>query len=178
MAADCLGCGLDKAVIVSGSLGKVLSAQFCVGGERFTLTGRSWAADGTAFCVPEWSVGFDAGHVVHNKSLDTVLVTHTHTDHAHHLTHLKSRHKPPTFCVPHSCIPMVQNFLGDQKNEQREMRLRDRRYLYRELPAIVILQNQPITNNIIQLAKINFIKLTKTRYLPFPSMSMLPPTVI
>jgi len=78
---------------------------------NLTLVGRSWAADSTAFCVPELNVGFDAGFVVSDKRMAHYLISHVHTDHIHMLTHLKSRSKPPQFVVPRESIPLCERYL-------------------------------------------------------------------
>jgi len=78
---------------------------------NLTLIGRSWAADSTAFCVPELSVGFDAGYVVSEKRMDHYLISHVHNDHIHMLTHVKSRTKPPQFVVPSPSIPLCERYL-------------------------------------------------------------------
>jgi len=70
-----------------------------------------WAADSTAFCVPELGVGFDAGYVVSDKRMDHYLISHVHSDHIHMLTHVKSRSKPPQFVVPERSIPLCERFL-------------------------------------------------------------------
>ena len=75
------------------------------------LIGRSWAADSTAFVVPALDLALDAGYPVHGKRSSAVLVTHTHTDHIHSITHLKSRSKPPNIYLPTNSVQNVQLFL-------------------------------------------------------------------
>ena len=76
------------------------------------LIGRSWAADCTAFCIPEFDIGLDAGYIVHGKRFSNYFVTHTHTDHCHFLTHLKSRSKPPKIFLPASSVANATKFIG------------------------------------------------------------------
>jgi ribonuclease Z len=75
------------------------------------LIGRSWAADCTAFTVPELDIGLDAGCIVQKKRLSNYFVSHTHTDHAHFLTHIKSRGKPPKIYLPASSVDAATRFI-------------------------------------------------------------------
>ena len=96
---------------------KILKARFSIptgsNGATTTLTlvGRSWAADSTAFCIPELSVGLDAGYVVSPKRMAHYLISHVHSDHIHMLTHVKSRSKPPQFVLPTASVPLAQRYL-------------------------------------------------------------------
>ncbi|CAB9527980.1 tRNase Z [Seminavis robusta] len=75
------------------------------------LIGRSWAADCTAFCIPELDIGLDAGYVVHGKRLSNYFISHTHTDHCHFLTHIKSRSKPPKIYLPAPSVDGATRFI-------------------------------------------------------------------
>mmetsp|Transcript_15828 Transcript_15828/g.34682 ORF Transcript_15828/g.34682 Transcript_15828/m.34682 type:complete len:341 (+) Transcript_15828:67-1089(+) len=75
------------------------------------LIGRSWAADSTAFVIADLDLALDAGYPVHGGRCSSVLITHAHTDHIHHLTHLKSRSKPPNFFLPMESVDNVQKFI-------------------------------------------------------------------
>eukprot|EP00754_Rhynchopus_humris_P038007 Rhum_TRINITY_DN2070_c0_g1::Rhum_TRINITY_DN2070_c0_g1_i1::g.5677::m.5677/K00784/rnz; ribonuclease Z len=92
---------------------KVLQALISAGAEKngFTLIGRSWAADATAFVIPELNAGFDAGYIVHGKRLPYYFLTHVHCDHSHMLTHLKSRSKPPMIFLPEESTEHAKDFL-------------------------------------------------------------------
>jgi ribonuclease Z len=78
----------------------------------WTLHGYSRAADATAFAIPELEFAFDAGTMVHGKRPQHVFITHTHTDHVHWLTHMKSRRKSPMVYVPKSAFLLVQDYLN------------------------------------------------------------------
>lgn len=76
-----------------------------------SLSGFSRAMHATAFAIPELDLQLDAGLVVHdNRPLD-IFVTHTHTDHVHALTHLKTRRKPPNIYAPAHAVPLINDFL-------------------------------------------------------------------
>ena len=75
------------------------------------LIGRSWAADATAFVIPELDIALDAGYPVIGKKMGTILLSHTHTDHVHHLTHMKSRTKPPLVLLPAESVKSVERFI-------------------------------------------------------------------
>lgn len=75
------------------------------------LIGRSWAADATAFCIPSLDIALDAGYPVFHKKMSTVLLSHAHTDHVHHLTHMKSRAKPPQVWLPAESVAAVERFI-------------------------------------------------------------------
>lgn len=55
------------------------------------LIDKVWAADATAF-----DIALDAGYPVYGKRMKDVLVSHLHTDHSHHLAHMKSKYSPST----------------------------------------------------------------------------------
>merc|ERR1712150_275985 len=90
-----------------GSLGKILRKRF----NDFTLIGRSWAADGTAFVIPELDIALDAGLIVYGKRSQYVLLTHVHTDHSHMLTHMRSRSKPPLILLPRQSVQVASKYL-------------------------------------------------------------------
>jgi ribonuclease Z len=76
-----------------------------------TLVGRSRAAQGTGFAVPSLGWVLDAGVLAHAARPEHIFISHTHTDHVHHLVHLKSRRKPPVIYVPAHAVPLVENYL-------------------------------------------------------------------
>jgi ribonuclease Z len=102
-----------KAVVVEiGNANRVLRAKLPIGkGKKVELIGRSWAADSTAFVVPSLNLALDAGYPVHGKRMNFVFVTHAHTDHIHHITHLKSRSKPPIIYLPNEAVSKAENFI-------------------------------------------------------------------
>ena len=103
----------DFPVVSLHTCTKILKARLAIPTtqQQVTLIGRSWAADSTAFCIPELSVGFDAGYVVSEKRMAHYLISHVHSDHIHMLTHVKSRSKPPQFVVPKESIPLCERYL-------------------------------------------------------------------
>jgi len=44
--------------------------------------------------------------------MDSVFITHCHTDHCHHMTHLKSLTKPPNVYLPAESVDRMENFLN------------------------------------------------------------------
>lgn len=90
----------------------VLSWKFPKNVGAFTLVGRSRAADATGFAIPELGWALDGGCIVHDKKPRHVFITHTHTDHAHMLTHLKGREKCPDIYVPEHAVPLVEAYLS------------------------------------------------------------------
>ena len=106
-------CPRKKNVVVEiGNANRVLRANIPIGnGKTLELIGRSWAADSTAFVVPSLGLALDAGYPVHGKRMNSIFVTHAHTDHCHHLTHMKSRSKPPTIYLPKEVVSKAVHFL-------------------------------------------------------------------
>jgi ribonuclease BN (tRNA processing enzyme) len=99
-------------VVEIGNANRVLRGKIPIGqGKTVELIGRSWAADSTTFVVPSLGLALDAGYPVHGKRMDSVLMTHCHTDHCHHLTHLKSGSKPPTIYLPTEAVAKAEHFL-------------------------------------------------------------------
>jgi glyoxylase-like metal-dependent hydrolase (beta-lactamase superfamily II) len=80
-------------------------------GENLTLWGRSRAADATGFVVPELNIMFDAGLIVSSAKPQCVLITHSHFDHAHRVTHLTSRQVVPSFFVPKGLEPFFERYI-------------------------------------------------------------------
>lgn len=76
-----------------------------------TLRGYSRAADATSFVIPELGWMFDAGVLVDSMRPDHIWVSHTHSDHVHMLTHVKSRRKPPDMYVPAHAPPLIDAYL-------------------------------------------------------------------
>lgn len=116
--SSCCGNSITTKVQILGA-NKILRAQIPIscrssnGDDVKTveLIGRSWAADATGFCVPSLGIALDAGYPVYGKRMPDILVTHLHTDHAHHLTHIKSRHKPSTAHVPASTVKLAERYI-------------------------------------------------------------------
>ncbi len=79
-----------------------------VGGYR--LVGCSRARHATSFVVPELGLILDAGAKVHGGLHEDVFITHTHTDHVHMLTHVKTRRKPPRLYAPAHAMPLIEGF--------------------------------------------------------------------
>eukprot|EP00759_Apiculatamorpha_spiralis_P005479 PhF_6_TR13307/c0_g1_i1/m.21085/K00784/rnz; ribonuclease Z len=77
----------------------------------FTMFGYSRAADATGYSIPELGIHLDAGRLVHPSRPDHVFLSHSHTDHAHYLTHMVSRRKPPSMYVPGPTVEFVENYL-------------------------------------------------------------------
>ena len=91
---------------------RILKASIPIGNDKTVeLIGRSWAADCTAFVVPALDLALDAGYPVHGRRMKSVFITHTHTDHCHHVTHLKSRSKPPDVYLPLPSVPRLEHFI-------------------------------------------------------------------
>jgi len=77
----------------------------------YTLIGRSRAADGTAFVIPELGFAFDCGALIHHAHMKEVFISHTHHDHCCMLTFHKSRTTVPNIYVPAAAVQFVRNFL-------------------------------------------------------------------
>lgn len=77
----------------------------------YQLIGCSRARHATAFVVPELGLALDAGARVHAGLHEDVFITHTHSDHVHMLTHVKTRRKPPRLHVPAHAADLVERFL-------------------------------------------------------------------
>ena len=43
--------------------------------------------------------------------MNSVFITHAHTDHIHHITHLKSRSKPPNIYLPTQSVAKAEHFI-------------------------------------------------------------------
>jgi ribonuclease Z len=79
-------------------------------GGAFTLTGYSRANDKTFFHVPELKLGLDAG-LVEGRRPRTVLLTHTHLDHAKDLDFLAVRPGGVDIYVPADAEHHVREYL-------------------------------------------------------------------
>ncbi|MEV1000992.1 MBL fold metallo-hydrolase [Nonomuraea sp. NPDC050202] len=79
-------------------------------GTQLTLTGYSRAADKTFFHIPELKLGLDAG-LAEGRQVDTVLLTHTHLDHAKDLDFLATRPAGVDIHVPEQALPYVRHYL-------------------------------------------------------------------
>ncbi|MGW3349619.1 MBL fold metallo-hydrolase [Nonomuraea rubra] len=79
-------------------------------GTRLTLTGYSRAADKTFFHIPELKLALDAG-LAEGRQADTVLLTHTHLDHAKDLDFLATRPTGVDIHVPEQALPYVRRYL-------------------------------------------------------------------
>ncbi len=88
-----------------------LSWSFPAAAGGFTLLGTSRAADATAFYIPELNWALDAGAIVFTQRPERIFLTHTHTDHTHSMTHLKSRRKPPEIYLPTHATALLEDYL-------------------------------------------------------------------
>ena len=107
-------CLKTKPKVSFANANRILRASIPIdksGNKTTELIGRSWAGDCTSFVVPALGLALDAGYVVHSKRMDSVFITHCHTDHCHHMTHLKSLTKPPNVYVPSESVTQLQNFI-------------------------------------------------------------------
>lgn len=73
-----------------------------------TLVGRSRAGDATAFAIPELKWLFDCGTRVQPWKPHTIFLTHTHSDHVHHLFRFREKDRPPTIYLPKAGVPFVE----------------------------------------------------------------------
>lgn len=102
----------NNNIVIIGNANRILRGHMPIGkNQTMELIGRSWAADSTAFVIPSLGLALDAGYPVYGKRMDSIFVTHVHTDHCHHLTHVKSRSKPPTIYLPQSVVSKAVHFL-------------------------------------------------------------------
>jgi len=53
----------------------------------------------------------DCGAIVQEWRPEIAFVTHTHSDHANRVTHIVSRHKPPTIYAPASAVPLMEGYI-------------------------------------------------------------------
>ncbi len=90
------------------SYGLHWTMPFAAGG--FVLQGYSRAADRTGFCLPELGWVLDAGVKVSSTRPEHIFLTHTHSDHVHDLTFLKSRNKPPHIYVPAESVELLDRY--------------------------------------------------------------------
>ena len=74
--------------------------------------GRSRAADATCLTIPALAWMMDCGAIVQEWKPENVFVTHTHSDHANRVTHIASRHTPPTIHLPHSAVPLMDGYIN------------------------------------------------------------------
>lgn len=72
------------------------------------LIGRSRAGDGTSFAIPELKWLFDCGALIQGWKPRVVFLTHTHSDHVHFLTHIKSEEQPPLILLPEESATFVR----------------------------------------------------------------------
>lgn len=79
-------------------------------GDRLSLIGYSRANDKTFFHVPELKLALDAG-LAEGRQVDTVLLTHTHLDHAKDLDFLATRESGIDIYVPEPSLPYVRAYL-------------------------------------------------------------------
>lgn len=66
----------------------------------YTLQGISRSADATGFFIPELGWSLDAGAKVADAFPRQIFITHTHSDHACRIIHLKSRRVCPGLYAP------------------------------------------------------------------------------
>ena len=87
---------IRNALVEIGNANRILRGKIPIGnGKTVELIGRSWAADSTAFVIPSLGIALDAGYPVYGKRMNSIFITHVHTDHCHYITHMKSITKPP-----------------------------------------------------------------------------------
>jgi ribonuclease Z len=79
-------------------------------GSGLTLTGYSRANDKTFFHVPQLKLALDAG-LVEGRQPETVLLTHTHLDHAKDLDFLAVRPGGADLYVPAEAEAYVHGYL-------------------------------------------------------------------
>lgn len=79
--------------------------------QKLTLVGRSRAGEATAFALPELKWFFDCGALVQGWKPKVVFLTHTHSDHAHYLTHVKDEKHPPIIYLPTEASQFVKAHL-------------------------------------------------------------------
>lgn len=77
----------------------------------WTLTGVSRAADATAFFIPELGWALDAGAKVCEQFPKHIFITHTHSDHACKITHLKSRRVCPELYCPIESSGLLEAYI-------------------------------------------------------------------
>lgn len=78
----------------------------------YVITGRSRAADATCIAINDLNWILDCGAIVTHWRPERVFITHTHCDHSNRVTHVVSRHKPPTIYVPKSAAPLVDGYIN------------------------------------------------------------------
>lgn len=74
--------------------------KFERGKANYGFSGRSRAGDATSFAIPELKWIFDCGALIEGWKPKVVFLTHTHSDHAHFLTHMRSEKQPPLVFLP------------------------------------------------------------------------------
>lgn len=77
----------------------------------WTLRGVSRAADATAFFIPELGWALDAGAKICEQFPKQIFITHTHSDHACRITHLKSRRVCPDLYCPAAAAPLLDAYV-------------------------------------------------------------------
>lgn len=88
-----------------------LSASLPAPLHGLSLWGFSRAANATSFAIPELSLQLDAGMLVHDQRPDDIFITHTHSDHVHVITKLKSRRKPPNIYIPEHAVELFERYI-------------------------------------------------------------------
>lgn len=96
-----------KQAIIDQPLNTSLAAPL----HGLSLWGFSRAANATSFAIPELSLQLDAGMIVHDQRPDDIFITHTHSDHVHDITKLKSRRKPPNIYIPEHAVELFERYI-------------------------------------------------------------------
>ena len=78
----------------------------------YEVIGRSRAADATCLAIPALCWTLDCGAIVQNWRPERVFITHTHSDHSNRVTHVVSRHKPPTIYLPEFAAPLLEGYIN------------------------------------------------------------------
>ena len=101
-----------NTVVEIGNANRILRGKIPIGNDKTVeLIGRSWAADSTAFVIPSLGIALDAGYPVYGKRMNSIFITHVHTDHCHYITHMKSITKPPTIYLPKDVVTNAIRFI-------------------------------------------------------------------
>jgi ribonuclease Z len=80
-------------------------------GCSFTLIGRSRAGEGTCWAIPELKWMFDCGALIQGWKPKRIFLSHTHSDHVHHLVHMSDIKHPPVVILPSRAAPLVKAHL-------------------------------------------------------------------
>jgi len=90
----------------------ILSWKFPPSIGRYTLIGRSRAADATSLFIPELDMLLDCGCLVTVIRPLYIFITHSHSDHCLDITRLVSKSRPPQVYLPISAVEPMKDFIG------------------------------------------------------------------